>query len=471
MKTGPLFSVHEVLTATGGSLLNGLSHEGIRFEGISTDSRQCSPGNLFVALQGENFDGHNYLDQAIQKGAAGLLVHRRAEKTSHDLPVILVPDTLWALGDLAQFWRRKFSPTILAITGSSGKTTTKEMAAAILGRGRKILKTEGNYNNLIGLPLTLFNLKHDHTMAILELGTNRHGEIARLTRIAAPGIGLITNIGPAHLEGFINLAGVAEEKKDLFVNMPEEGTIIINHDDPFLRTSGDAWAGRRISFGLKEGADVGAEKITYRHEQGTGFTLRIGKEHQEVSMPIAGEHQVVNALAAAASAWAAGATIEDISQGLTSFSPVPGRTEIIPLNNGAFVINDTYNANPASVGEAIKTLKTLRGNGRSVVVLGDMLELGDKVEIWHQKIGGLLADTGVNRVYLRGRFSGATAAGASKQGLPASSVILREDPEEIAHDILSYVKNGDWILVKGSRRMKMEAIVEMIVSQVGRRLQ
>ncbi|MCX5829318.1 MAG: UDP-N-acetylmuramoyl-tripeptide--D-alanyl-D-alanine ligase [Deltaproteobacteria bacterium] len=468
MKTGPLFSIHDVLAATGGTLLGGLIQEGILFEGVTTDSRQCSSGNLFVALQGETFDGHHYLEQAIQKGAAGLLIHRRTEKTSRDLPVILVRDTLQALGDLAHFWRRKFSPTILAITGSSGKTTTKEMAAAILSRGRNCLKTEGNFNNLIGLPLTLFNLKHDHTVAILELGTNQHGEIARLTRIAAPEIGLITNIGPAHLEGFANIAGVAEEKRDLFLNMPPEGTIIINHEDPFLRKSGDAWTGRCISFGLKEGADVGAENITYRHDQGTSFTLRIGKEHQEVSMPIAGEHQVMNALAAAASTWAAGATIADIGQGLTSFSPVPGRMEVLPLNNGVFVINDTYNANPSSVEEALKTLNTLRGKGRSVVVLGDMLELGEQEELWHQEIGGLLADTGVDRVYLRGRLAGATAAGASKQGLPTSSVILRDDPEAITRDLLSYVKDGDWILVKGSRRMKMETIVEMIVSQVGR---
>ncbi|MEI7637926.1 MAG: UDP-N-acetylmuramoyl-tripeptide--D-alanyl-D-alanine ligase [Syntrophus sp. (in: bacteria)] len=469
MKTGPMFSIHDVLAATGGTLQGGLLRDGILFEGVSTDSRQCSSGNLFVALQGETFDGHHYLDQAIQKGAAGLLIHRRTEKTPQDLPVILVRHTLMALGDLAHFWRQKFSPTILAITGSSGKTTTKEMAAAILGRGRKILKTEGNYNNLIGLPLTLFNLKHDNTTAILELGTNQRGEIARLTKIAAPEIGLITNIGPAHLEGFADLTGVAEEKKDLFLNMPPEGTIIINHDDPFLRRSGDSWTGRCVYFGLKEGADVGAEKITYRHAQGTSFTLRIGEEHQEVIMPIAGEHQVMNALAAAASAWAAGVTIADIGQGLTNFSPVPGRMEVLPLKNGTFVINDTYNANPSSVGAALKTLKTLKGRGRSVVVLGDMLELGDQEELWHQEIGGLLADTGVDRVYLRGRLAGATAAGASKQGLPASSVILREDPEAITSDIISYAKDGDWILVKGSRRMKMEAIVEMIVSQVGRR--
>jgi UDP-N-acetylmuramoyl-tripeptide--D-alanyl-D-alanine ligase len=468
MKTTPLFSMHDVLTATGGALPEGLSHEGVLFEGVSTDSRQCDPGNLFVALQGETFDGHHYLDQAIKKGATGLLVHRRTETTPQEIPVILVPDTLWALGDLAHFWRRRFSPTILAITGSSGKTTTKEMAAAILGAGRNILKTEGNFNNLIGLPLTLFNLNKDHTAAIVELGTNQRGEIGRLTRIATPDIGLITNIGPAHLEGFASIEGVAEEKKDLFLNMPPSGTIIINHDDPFLRNSGDAWSGRCVSFGLKEGADVRAERIIYRQERGTSFSLRIGEDRQEVVMPIAGEHQVMNALAAAASAWTAGATIADIGRGLTNFSPVPGRMEVLPLSNGAFVINDTYNANPASVGEAIKTLSNLRGNGRSVVVLGDMLELGDQEEVWHQKIGSLLADTGVNRVYLRGRLAGATAAGASKNGLPAAAVILREDPEEITRDILSYAKDGDWILVKGSRRMRMESIVEMIVNQVGR---
>jgi UDP-N-acetylmuramoyl-tripeptide--D-alanyl-D-alanine ligase len=213
---------------------------------------------------------------------------------------------------------------------------------------------------------------------------------------------------------------------------------------------------------------VRAESIAISRGQGTSFILRIGEDRQEVCMPIAGEHQVMNALAAAASTWAAGATITDIGRGLANFSPVPGRMEVLPLSNGTFVVNDTYNANPASVGEAIKALNRLRGKGRSVVVLGDMLELGDQEEIWHQKIGSLLADTGVDRVYLRGRLAGATAAGASKNGLPAAAIILREDPEEITSDILSYAKAGDWILVKGSRRMKMESIVEMIVDQVGR---
>jgi UDP-N-acetylmuramoyl-tripeptide--D-alanyl-D-alanine ligase len=468
MKTTPILSMHDVLAATGGALAAGLTHDDLLFAGITTDSRQCAPGNLFIALHGETFDGHDYLDQAVHQGAAGLLIHRRTEKTPQDIPVILVPDTLRALGDLAHFWRRRFSPTLIAVTGSSGKTTTKEMAATILGSNKNVLKTEGNFNNLIGLPLTLFNLNEDHTAAIVELGTNRRGEIARLTGIAAPEIGLITNIGPAHLEGFVDIAGIAEEKMDLFLNMPPDGTIIINHDDPFLRRSGEIWSGCRISFGLKEHADVRAERIAYRGEAGTGFTLHVGADHEEIVMPIAGEHQVMNALAAAASAWAAGATIADISRGLASFSPVSGRMEVLPLSNGTFVINDTYNANPASVGEAIKTLHNLRGKGRGVVVLGDMLELGDREELWHRKIGGLLADTGVDRVYLRGRLAGATAAGASEHGLPAAAVIIRDDQEGIARDILSYVDAGDWILVKGSRRMKMEAIVAMIVNQVGR---
>jgi len=474
MKAGPEISLAQVLAATGGKLLSGTGTGEVVFRGISTDSRKCREGNLFIALAGEHFDGHDYLTQARRQGAAGVLVHRQSQGLPGEFPVIVVGDTLHALGDLASWWRRRFKPTVIAITGSSGKTTTKEMIAAIMTRRGEVLKTEGNFNNLIGLPLTLLRMRSGDTAAVLELGTNTPGEIARLARMARPDIALITNIGLAHLAGFTNLAGVAAEKRDLFRELPATGTMIVNQDDPFLRDAGRDWRGGIVTFGMHAAADVYADGIIpvpvsgagaagqdgtgekYRPE--TRFTLHLGEERQEITMSVAGEHQIVNALAAAASAWAAGASGEDIALGLGSFTPIPGRMEIIALAGGAFVINDAYNANPSSVREALRTLQQLKGRGRGIAVLGDMLELGPREAAWHEEIGGLLADTGVERVYLRGRLSGATAAGASKHGMPAAAIIVAEDQEEIARDLGAYLQAGDWVLVKGSRRLEMDKV-------------
>ena len=474
MSAAPEISLTQVLAATGGELLAGPGTGEVVFRGVTTDSRQCAAGNIFIALTGANFYGHDYLAQARRQGAAGLLIHRLPEAYPRDIPAVIVGDTLRALGDLASWWRRRFTPTVIAVTGSSGKTTTKEMIAAIMARRGKVLKTEGNFNNLIGLPLTLFRLEPGDNTAVLELGTNSRGEIARLARIAAPDIALITNIGLAHLEGFADLAGVAAEKRDLFRELPAAGAMIINRDDPFLKDAGQNWSGRVITFGLQEPAAVSADGIApvlmpssgdadhggaaLPSRPGTRFTLHLGEEAQEIIMPVAGEHQVRNALAAAASTWAAGASGEDIALGLGGFTPIPGRMEIIALASGAFVINDAYNANPSSVREALRTLQQLKGRGRGIAVLGDMLELGPREAAWHEEIGGLLADTGVERVYLRGRLSGATAAGASKHGLPETAIIVAEDQEEIARDLGGYLRAGDWVLVKGSRRLEMDKV-------------
>ena len=474
MSAGPEISLAQVLAATGGTLPAGFPQEEVVFRGITTDSRRCAAGNLFIALTGANFDGHDYLEAAHRQGAAGLLVHRLPAATPRGVPVIVVADTLTALGELAAWWRRRFSPAVIAVTGSSGKTTTKEMIAAIMARRGPVLKTEGNFNNLIGLPLTLFRLTSGDPCAVLELGTNSPGEIARLTRIAAPDIALITNIGLAHLEGFTDLSGVAAEKRDLFRGLRPGGTMIINRDDPFLRDAGQTWTGRVVTFGTAAGAEVSAEDIVTVRLPGTGvaepprlgtrFTLILGGERLETTLPVVGEHQVKNALAAAASAWAADAAPEDIRRGLADFSPVPGRMEVIALENGAFIVNDAYNANPSSVREALRALQQLKGRGRGIAVLGDMLELGEQEAAWHEEIGGLLADTGVARVYLRGRLSGATAAGASKHGMPDGDIIVREDQEAIARELRAYLREGDWVLVKGSRRLEMDKVAALLRS-------
>ena len=461
--------VNEVLNATGGTLAGGNAET--LFRGVSTDSRQIMRGSLFIPLIGEKFNGHDYIAAAVRNGAHGFLVERGYENKIKgkfaDKTIIRVDDTLKALGDIAHFWRKKLRVTVVAITGSSGKTTTKEMLAGIAGLTKKIIKAQGNYNNLIGLPITILNINAQHELAILEMGTNTRGEIGRLTEIAEPDIGLITNIGPAHLEGFKSVEMVREEKLDLFRNMPETGVAIINLDDERLLVTDKEWRGKRVTFGLGKDADVSAEDIEQKGTKGVGFTIRMGSFRQEITLPAAGIHNVYNALAAAASARALGIDSSTICQGLTAFQPISGRMEIHRLKNGAFVINDTYNANPASFGEALKTLRDLKGNQKSTVIMGDMLELGDQTEAMHEGIGSLMADTGVDTIYLRGRLSPATAAGALKRKMSKEDIVFFENPDEIMDRLTSHVKRGDWILVKGSRQTRMEQAVEKIIEAFG----
>jgi len=468
-QTFPLFSGIDILHATGGSIISG-NREAI-FNGVSTDSRQIVKRSLFIPLKGERFDGHNFIADAVSAGAAGFLIQKDSKNLLHQpcekTTIISVGDTLTALGDIAHFWRKKRRATIVAITGSSGKTTTKEMIATITGLTKKVMKARGNYNNLIGLPLSILQIDGGHEVAILEMGTNAPGEIGRLTRIAEPDIGVITNIGPAHLEGLKTLDAVREEKCDLFRKMTETGVAIINIDDKKLLISEKEWRGQKITFGFSKKADVSAETIKKYERQGTTFTIKIAKFRQDIAMSTVGNHNIYNALAAAASSCALGIEHPTICQGLMAFQPVSGRMEIHRLNNGAFIINDTYNANPASFRAALETLKDLKGNHRSIVIMGDMLELGERAGEMHEGIGSLMADTEVGIIFLRGRLSPATAAGALKRNMSRDQIIIFETPDEIIPRLSSFVKKGDCILVKGSRQTKMEDTVRKITEVFG----
>ncbi len=334
----PVLSAGEILKATGGAPIKGGAEWSCR--GLSTDTRTLREGNLFIALMGDHFDGHDYLAAATAKGAAGLVIRTDRleilDVVSKDLPVIGVPDTLRALGDIASLWRRRFSLPLVAITGSSGKTTTKEMLAAIAVRSRKILVTEGNYNNLIGLPHTLLKIREEHELAVVEMGTNSPGEIARLAEIAVPDIGLITNIGPAHLEGLGSFEAIREEKGALFQVMNGRGTAIINRDDDAVGILARRWRGDRVTFGLKSGADITARRVETAGPEGVRFTLVIDGIEIPVRLAAPGRHNIQNALAAGAAAWALGIEREEIAAGLNAFCPVPGRMEIRRLVNGAF---------------------------------------------------------------------------------------------------------------------------------------
>jgi len=467
---GFILTVREVVEATGGDLLRGAP--GAFFTGVSTDSRRAGAGDLFIPLAGERFDGHDYLGEAVRGGAAGFLVRKGSEAKigdgGPDAAVIRVEDTLHALGEIARAWRSRFDVPVAALTGSSGKTTTKEMAAAIAGLRREVLRSEGNFNNLVGLPLTLLGMRDRHETAILEMGTNRRGEIARLTEIAKPVIGLITNIGSAHLEGFGTVETVAEEKRDLFNHMGGDGIAVINMDDPVLAS----WVGRYrksyFTYGTAGEAMVRAEDIRAEAAAATRFTLRIGESSAEVRLNAAGRCNVSNALGAAALCWCMGIDMDAICEGLSGFRPVPGRMEIVPLDNGSFVINDSYNANPESVRAALATLVESAGSSAfTTAVLGDMLELGPGSERLHREIGVFAARTGVGRIFVRGDFAAAVAAGAREGGLREEDVIRLDPPRRIAEEIGKSSRRGDWVLVKGSRRMRMEEVFQALADVIG----
>jgi UDP-N-acetylmuramoyl-tripeptide--D-alanyl-D-alanine ligase len=465
----PVFSTDEIIKATGGMLIGEISDR--RFEGVSTDSRTIGKGSCFVPLVGEKFDGHDYIAEALKMGATAFLCSKARRDLvasfPRDINAIIVDDTLKALGDMANFWRRQFAIPVVAITGSSGKTTTKEMMAAIAGISMNVLKSKGNFNNLIGLPLTLLELNSEHEMAIVEMGTNRRGEIKRLTEISEPDIGVVTNIGPAHLEGFGSLESVRDEKGDLLLCMMRSGVAITNGDDEMSAELAKKWSGRKITFGMRRDAEVRAKDVVMKGQGTMAFKLYIGETCREVEIATPGAHNVYNALAAAAASLASGVATDDIYGGLNNFCQMSGRMSIHRLKNGAYLVDDAYNANPASLREALVTLRELRGREESFVVFGDMLELGGKSEDLHEEAGMFMAETGVRKVFLRGNFSQAVARGLKRGGVEEDHIVFIDSPELLVDNLRAYLRHQQWVLVKGSRGMKMEQFVQAVVAEFG----
>ncbi|MDD5711293.1 MAG: UDP-N-acetylmuramoyl-tripeptide--D-alanyl-D-alanine ligase [Smithellaceae bacterium] len=461
-------TVADIISATGGTLVRGSTGE--HFSGIWTDSRKPFPGGLFIPLIGERFDGHQYLEDVLQAGAAGVLIQEDRKTLIDRLPpgvVIIVTNTLTALGDIAHGWRKRWSIPVVAITGSAGKTTTKEMIVAILSQSRRVLKTEGNLNNLVGLPLTLMGLDGTHEAAVLEMGTNTPGEIGRLAEIASPDIGIITNIGYAHLEGLKTLDAIRDEKGALLEHLGSKGIAVLNRDDEQIRILENRFAGRKITYAVESEADVTAGAISTSPSLTTCFTLVTPRGEADVTIPAVGRHSVSDALGAAAVALAMGVEKEDIVSGLSSFASVSGRQQIYRLANGSFVIDDSYNANPASVRAALRTLKDLRGNHGATVILGDMLELGDRSWELHEEVGEIIAESSVGMLFLRGEFAQATTSGARRKGLADDAILIDCPAAEIVSRLRNQLRPGDWVLVKGSRRMKMEEIVQAIITGIG----
>jgi UDP-N-acetylmuramoyl-tripeptide--D-alanyl-D-alanine ligase len=450
-------SIEQIIKATRGKLLQ----EGKNvFSGVSTDSRSIKSGELFVPLSGEHFDGHDFIEQAVKSGAAGALVEEGKDIHQPGFTLIEVADTLRALQDIAHFVRmsRPELP-VIGITGTNGKTTTKEMLASILARRGPVLKNEGNLNNHIGVPLTLLELKEEHWIAVIEMGMSAPGEIDRLAKIAAPQTGVITNVGPAHLDVLRDLAGVAKAKGELIAALPPEGTAVLNADDPYLKTAASEFKGKTLSFGLGRDAQVFATEIEEK-QKGMSFRLKAPGATVLIKLNFIGSHNIYNALAAAAAALSLGMTAEEIRGGLEECRPAKMRMQE-EMIDGVRVINDTYNANPASMAAAISALAAMKG-GRKFAILGEMLELGSTASRSHFDTGRLAGASGVYMLVLVGEHAPDAAQGAVEAGMPEENIFIAAGPEKAASIAAEFLKPGDVALVKGSRGSRMELAVERL---------
>ncbi len=455
---------NEIMEATSGSLRS--QGRKTRFGEIVTDSNKVKKGSVFVALKGERLDGHRFVGDAVARGAGCVLVHRRWHgPVARDATVIQVTDTLRALGDLAHFRRRRYAPQVLAVTGSNGKTTTKEMLASMLERGAlhgeplkgKVLKTKGNFNNLVGLPLTLLGLRRRHRVAVVEMGTNRPGEIQRLAQIAAPDIGIITSVAPAHLEGLRSLAGVAKEKGALFTAVRPGGAIAVNLDDPWVRRLAKKYSGRKITYG--KGGQIRAASGASLCSDGMRFTLCLGRRRRRVHLHFLGQHNIANAVGAAAIAYAFGVDAAVIRDGLESVRPHAMRSQVENWR-GIGIINDAYNANPASMEAALRTLSQIPCRGQKIAVLGDMFELGKSARNEHVRLGIMVAHARIQGLYLLGNQANEVKKGALRGGMKPDRVMIGTDHKDLALQLRRQIRKGDWILVKGSRGMTMEKVLE-----------
>ena len=438
--------IHMSLSQAADLLECGPLQSDLAFTGITTDSRQITPGMLFAALPGQTFDGHDHVEQAMQRGAIAALVSRSVET---DLPKLKVADVLVALGTLAGSWRMDCPAKVVGITGSNGKTTVKEMVASILRQQGKILATDGNFNNELGLPLTLFNLEKTHDYAVLEMGASNPGDIAYLASIARPDVGLVTNIGPAHLQGFINEEGVALAKGELFAALPVSGAAVINADEPWLELwQGINQAGTIYYFGGEEESHIRAI-----HEGDKTLVTTPAGDYQ-LNLPLPGEHNLSNALAATAVCLALDVPLANIKAGLETVKPVPGRLSLVSSKSGWTVIDDTYNANPASLYAALQVLS--KQGGEPWLVLGDMKELGADSKKMHAELGDAARSLGVKRLFALGDASVATVNAFGEMATHYSS------RDGLIKDLRSQLTPGVACLVKGSRSMGMEHVVDAI---------
>ncbi|MBI4843325.1 MAG: UDP-N-acetylmuramoyl-tripeptide--D-alanyl-D-alanine ligase [Nitrospirae bacterium] len=445
-------TVEKVMKATGARLLSG---EDGHFSGVSIDTRTISDDELFFALKGERFDGHDFLNEALVRGR-GAVIDKAPAVLPKGRAILYAADTLRALQDLACYLRKEFDIPVIAVTGSNGKTTTKEMAYAILSQKYTVLKNEGNLNNHIGLPLTLTKLTENFEAAVLEMGMNAAGEIRRLCEIAIPTHGIVTNIGTAHIGRLGSREAVRSAKLEM---LPGLSVAVLNADDEFLMSGLEGFSGKIVTFGIRNEADVMAKRLSVA-ETGSLFELSLrGEAAVEVNLPVHGLFNVYNALAAAAVSSSLGVSPSAIKNALEGYMPFPMRFEVT-RRGGITIINDAYNANPSSIKEALKEMSLMAPEGRRVAVLGDMLELGDFTEEAHRSIGRILLENGVHVFVAVGETMGLAADEFVKGGAAGSSLFRFGTSEEAGRHIMEILKEGDTALFKGSRSMKMENAIK-----------
>ena len=456
----PSFTLREVLEAAGAEIY---TRAGKEFSDIVTDTRKIEAGVLFIALKGERFNGEDFAAEAADKGAAGIMVSMECPEDKladiSNVTILRVWDTLGAYQQLARYWRKKFELPVIAITGSNGKTTTKDITASVLSSRWQVLKTQANYNNEIGLPLTLLQLTKQHQAAVVEIGMRGFGQIAALAPLAMPTIGIVTNVGETHMELLGSLENIAKAKSELVEAIPAGGTVILNQDNTYV--AGMAAKVRQgvrlITFGMKEDAQLRGSNVR-TEGQNTKFTCSLDEDAHEFTLPMVGEHNVYNALAALAAGYALGFTAEDMQQGLDHLEMTKMRFEYKQV--GAYtVINDAYNASPMSMRAAIHTLAQV-APGRKVAVMGDMLELGSVSVEAHRTVGRELAENGVTVLVTRGEMGEYIADGAEDAGMKQ---VYRCGTHEAAGCVLrELLEPGDTILFKGSRGMQMEKIIDLL---------
>jgi UDP-N-acetylmuramoyl-tripeptide--D-alanyl-D-alanine ligase len=457
-----LFSVESVVRGTQGALIGGDLK--VPVTGVSVDSRTLKLGEVFFAIRGHTLDGHRYVNDAAARGASCLVVHSVSDDLPASVPTVLVDDTTRALGRFAAWHRAQFSVPVAAVTGSNGKTTTKEMMAAVLGALGPVLKPRSSFNNQWGLPLTLLQLTSEHRAVALELGANQPGEIASLAEISRPTVGVVTVVSSAHTEFFGSLDGVWAEKNALVRAIAPEGSIVLNADDPRVLSMRDLARGRVLTVSAHRPADVRAVGPTEETMSGVGFTLELAGRRRPVLLRFAGRHNVINALAAAGVGLAVGLDLDPIASGLESARPEKGRC-VWRRAGAVTILDDTYNANPASVRAALDTLKVASAARRRVVVLGDMLELGEIAARAHREAGQAVAGAGVAEFIGIGPLAREAVEAAREAGLGESH--HTSTFEETMALLLKRLAPGDALLVKGSRGMRMERIVDALIARFG----
>lgn len=452
------FTVKELIEATQGELLCGdLNGE---FTNISTDSRKISPGDLFIPIAGEKFDGHDYILSSFDSGAMAAITHKDM-KPVPGKALIFVKDTLVALREIATCYRNRFHIPFVGITGSVGKTSTKEMIASVLKQKYNVLKTEGNFNNEIGLPLTVFNLDSFHEGAVLEMGMSGFGEISRLTSIVKPDIAVITNIGVSHIEKLGSRQNILKAKMEILEGLKPEGLLVLNGDDKLLYGLKDLLKFRVVFYGMEEGLHYQAYNISSAGENGIYFEIKIKNTEYKIHIPSPGVHQVSNALAAIAVGLELKLPMEKIIAGIGEFTNSKMRLDIIK-NQEMRIINDAYNASPQSMEVALDVLKDLGATKRKIAIFGDMLEMGQWAYEAHMDVGKYAVCKGIDYIFTVGTHGKHISEGAIVAGADKGKVLSFKTNGEVIEYLKGFVKEEDILLVKGSRGMKMEEIVQFL---------